>query len=338
MTGKLIGGVLAVFVGVVLLCAAGGAALFGTPPVPCPQRSAGASPAPVAGYQADQIAHAATIVAVGRQRGVPARGWIIAVATALQESSLRNLAGGDRDSVGLFQQRPSQGWGTPQQLRDPRYAAAKFYDTLLTVDGWQTMALTVAAQRVQRSAYPDAYAKWEADATRIVTAVTGDAGGCDGVISAQGWIPPVRGAVGSGFRTAERPSHDGVDIALPKGTRVHAVTGGVVSRVRCDAVNANTGAEWGCDRDGHPVTVRGCGWYLDIDHPGGIISRYCHLLARPTVQVGQHVTVGQVIGLSGNSGHSSGPHLHFEIHRGDHTSATAVDPVPFMASVGASLG
>ena len=96
------------------------------------------------------------------------QGWIIAVATAMQESSLVNLTGGDRDSVGLFQQRPSQGWGTPEQLHDPTYAAGKFYDKLLTVAGWQTMPLTEAAQAVQRSAYPEAYAKWEQPATTLV--------------------------------------------------------------------------------------------------------------------------------------------------------------------------
>jgi murein DD-endopeptidase MepM/ murein hydrolase activator NlpD len=81
----------------------------------------------------------------------------------------------------------------------------------------------------------------------------------------------------------------------------------------------------------------GCGWYVDIDHVGGIVTRYCHQLVRPSVHIGQQVAAGQVIGVAGSSGHSSGPHLHFEVHLGDHTPATAVDPVPFMASVGAPL-
>jgi hypothetical protein len=133
-------------------------------------------------WNAEQVANAQIIVQVGRDRQIPPRGWVIAVATAMQESSLRNLAGGDRDSIGLFQQRPSQGWGTPQQLVDPAYQAGKFYTELLTIHGWQTTPLTEAAQAVQRSAYPDAYAKWEGDATSLVqqqaTATSSSESGC----------------------------------------------------------------------------------------------------------------------------------------------------------------
>jgi cell wall-associated NlpC family hydrolase len=128
---------------------------------------------PIGTFDAEQVGFAATITTVGAQMGVPIRGWIIAVATALQESDLRNPAGGPDDSIGLFQQRPSQGWGTPEQLHDPAYAAGKFYTKLLTVAGWQQMPLTDAAQAVQRSAFPDAYAQWEPDATRIVSTLAG---------------------------------------------------------------------------------------------------------------------------------------------------------------------
>jgi cell wall-associated NlpC family hydrolase len=122
---------------------------------------------------------AQTIVSVGVGMGVPRRGEIIAIATALLESRLVNLSGGDRDSVGLFQQRPSQGWGTPKQLHTPTYAATAFYTRLLAVPGWQDMALTDAAQAVQRSAYPGAYAQWERSATVIVAALLGQrAPGC----------------------------------------------------------------------------------------------------------------------------------------------------------------
>jgi hypothetical protein len=109
--------------------------------------------------------------------GVPVRGWIIAVATALQESSLINLPdlgdANDHDSLGLFQQRPSQGWGTPAQIMDPVYASTKFCEHLLAVPNWQALPLTQAAQAVQRSAFPDAYAQWEPDATRIVSTLAG---------------------------------------------------------------------------------------------------------------------------------------------------------------------
>jgi hypothetical protein len=97
----------------------------------------------------------------------------------LISDSLVNLSGGDRDSVGLFQQRPSQGWGTPEQLHTPTYAATAFYTRLLAVPGWQGMELTGAAQAVQRSAYPGAYAQWERSATVIVAALLGQhAPGC----------------------------------------------------------------------------------------------------------------------------------------------------------------
>jgi cell wall-associated NlpC family hydrolase len=126
---------------------------------------------PVGAWNSQQVANAAIIVAVGRQLTVPARGWVIAVAAAMQESGLRNLPGGDRDSLGLFQQRPSTGWGTPTQLLDPVYAATRFYTALTDLPGWQNLPLTVAAQAVQRSGFPDAYAKWEPDALALVNAV-----------------------------------------------------------------------------------------------------------------------------------------------------------------------
>jgi hypothetical protein len=124
----------------------------------------------------DQMANAATIAAVGITRRVPERAIVVALATAAQESKWRNLTGGDRDSIGLFQQRPSQGWGTATQIADARYATGKFYTALLKVKGWQTMALGTAAQRVQRSADADgsAYAQWEDEAQIMATALLGD--------------------------------------------------------------------------------------------------------------------------------------------------------------------
>lgn len=120
---------------------------------------------------AEMRTHASTIIQVGRQLGVPEYGIVIALATAMQESTLRNLSWGDRDSVGLFQQRPSSGWGTAADLQVPSHAATLFYvgrsgytRGLLDIPGWQGMTLTRAAQAVQISAYPDAYAKWEASA------------------------------------------------------------------------------------------------------------------------------------------------------------------------------
>lgn len=121
----------------------------------------------------EQAESAAIIVGVAVRRGLPARAATIALATAYQESGLRNLAHGDRDSLGLFQQRPSQGWGTATQVRDPHYSAAKFYDALVKVKNYQKLAVTVAADRVQRSAFPNAYADHEADARVLASALTG---------------------------------------------------------------------------------------------------------------------------------------------------------------------
>ncbi|MDG4862150.1 heavy metal transporter, partial [Streptomyces sp. T-3] len=122
-----------------------------------------------------QAVNAATISAVGTSRGMPERAVTIALATALQESGLRNIRHGDRDSLGLFQQRPSQGWGTTEQIMDPVYAAEKFYEHLDKVPGYSRLPLTVAAQRVQRSGFPQAYAKHEPDASLLAAAMTGRA-------------------------------------------------------------------------------------------------------------------------------------------------------------------
>jgi hypothetical protein len=121
----------------------------------------------------DQMQNASTIAAVATSRNLPERAVTISLATAMQESRLTNLTGGDRDSIGLFQQRPSQGWGTPQQIADPVYATNKFLDRLVEIPGYAELPLTQAAQDVQHSAYPDAYAQHEADATTLSGALTG---------------------------------------------------------------------------------------------------------------------------------------------------------------------
>lgn len=119
----------------------------------------------------EQIRNAKTIQVTGVAMKVPARGQIVALATALQESGLRNLDYGDRDSLGLFQQRPSQGWGTAAQVRDPVHASTMFYEGLLNVSGWQSMTIAQAAQAVQKSGFPGAYATWEPLATALQKAL-----------------------------------------------------------------------------------------------------------------------------------------------------------------------
>ncbi|MFR9779284.1 M23 family metallopeptidase [Micromonospora sp. MS34] len=311
-------------------------------------------------YGEGQLRNAAAIIKVGQDRKVPARGWVIALATAMQESALRNLAnstvpdslglphegvGADHDSLGLFQQRP--GWGSVEQRMTPSYAAGKFYDKMVQVPNWEQRPLTVVAQQVQVSAFPDAYAKHEELAGRIVDALAGGAARtvqiagravCDAArgakIAASGWTAPLPGGIASGFRTPERPSHNGVDLAADKRTPIHAASAGRVLVARCDPDHSG---RRDCDRDGWPGKG-GCGWFVDILHAGGYITRYCHMIERPQVAPGQRVEAGQVIGLSGTSGNSSGPHLHFEVHvDSDRSSRGAINPVQFMRERGAPL-
>ncbi|WP_405107407.1 hypothetical protein OG559_24175 [Micromonospora sp. NBC_01405] len=165
-------------------------------PTPTAKSSPGASrkpkpvrpsrPRPVAGLDQLQMDNAKAIVDVGRGLKLPRRGLVVAVSTAMQESDLRNLAsnvlpesyeyphqgtGSDHDSVGLFQQRPSSGWGSVRELMRPAYAARVFYEALLKVPGWQEMSVTAAAQSVQVSAFPDAYARHEERAAAVVAAL-----------------------------------------------------------------------------------------------------------------------------------------------------------------------
>jgi hypothetical protein len=158
-----------------------------TPAAPSPKPATPAAPpAPVAGLDRAQMDNAAVVVRVGKQLGLPRQAQVIAIATALQESNLYNVASNavpesfryphqgassDHDSVGLFQQRPSQGWGSVAQLMDPAHSAGLFYDRLVHVGGWQSMRLTEAAQAVQRSAFPSAYEKHEGRAQQIVGAL-----------------------------------------------------------------------------------------------------------------------------------------------------------------------
>jgi cell wall-associated NlpC family hydrolase len=186
LTRVLAGSVLAVLV-LVLLAAAAVTALLGATLTPSSTWTCGTAPLTAASgvlpLTGEQIANATTILTVAQHLGLPQRAGVIALATALQESGLRNLPRGDRDSVGLLQQRPSQGWGTtpagptdhrtpPQRLLDPGYAATAFYRALTAIPDWDTLPITVAAQQVQRSATPDAYANWGSLAAAITSTLT----------------------------------------------------------------------------------------------------------------------------------------------------------------------
>ncbi len=199
--------------------------------------------------EAGQTAYVRTIIGVGKARAVAQKGWIAALAVALQESGLRNLSnpaypeslsmtkdgsGTDHDSLGLFQQRPQSGWGTVAQLMDPTYEATAFFGGpdippanpgLLDIPGWQSLPVTVAAQQVQVSAYPDAYAKWEGEATQLAAAnadappvavlnpppgspavASGGYTGADGLCGQGGVLPP-GGATGNAAAVIAQAQH-----------------------------------------------------------------------------------------------------------------------------------
>ncbi|MFD0560126.1 hypothetical protein FB566_4121 [Stackebrandtia endophytica] len=145
-------------------------------------------PRPVGGLDEVQMANAVTVVEIGKELGFSERGQAVALVTAMQESLMRNVASDavpeslqyphegimiDYDSVGLFQQRPSMGWGTIEQCMDVEYSTTTFYNALAQVDGWENMDLTVAAQAVQKSAFPDRYAQWEGMAWDVIAEVNG---------------------------------------------------------------------------------------------------------------------------------------------------------------------
>ncbi|QHT54720.1 M23 family metallopeptidase [Cellulomonas sp. H30R-01] len=334
----------------------------------------------------DKIANAQAIIAAGAAAGVGRRGLIVAIATALQESGLRNLDHGDRDSLGLFQQRPSQGWGTPQQVRDPTFAALAFFGGrtsphfspatgraspagLVDVTGWAEVPLTVAAQSVQRSAFPSAYAKHEARATVIVDA-----------LASESPVAESGGAVMVGQPLSDQPSRvtaadyraNGVDIdAFCSSTFQLASSTGTPGQPSGQVVPAG---EWTAPLEAritsafgmrfHPVfqewrlhagtdfhaavgtaitspTVgvvhsvswsSGGGLTITIAHASGVETEHLHL-SEALVNPGDHVLGGQVIALSGDSGVGTGPHYHFEVH----VNGVAVDPEGFMVQRGVNL-
>jgi murein DD-endopeptidase MepM/ murein hydrolase activator NlpD len=144
--------------------------------------------------------------------------------------------------------------------------------------------------------------------------------------------------VGSGFRTGDRPNHQGVDLIAARNTVIRTASAGRVVFADCDNGTGN------CNVDGSPQTS-GCGWFVEVLHADGIASRYCHMVRKPDVTDRQTVEAGDPLGLVGTSGHSSGPHLHFEIHHNINcgntrcglSSRNAINPVDWMRKVGAPL-
>ena len=210
---------------------------------------------------AEVAANAATIAAVARSRGLPPRATVIALATAQQESRIRNLDHGDRDSLGLFQQRPSQGWGSEEQVQDPVHATGTFLDGLVEVPGWETGRLTEVAQAVQRSGFPEAYQQWEPMATALTGALLSDQPGqltCTYLPDeASGAVESRTAAVAEALRREAGPAepHPGGSITVP-GEGWPAASWAVAHASRLQLASIRyAGWEWtaaGGWADGHP--------------------------------------------------------------------------------------
>ncbi len=216
----------------------------------------------------DQAANASTIATVALRRKLPERAAVIAYATALQESHLRNLESGDRDSVGLFQQRPSQGWGPADKLQDPVYATGRFFSALVKVKDYTGMPVQEAAQKVQRSADGSAYAEHEFDAKTLAEAFTGHA-----PASVRCWYPPnkrkkhpdTRAALTDLRMTLKRT--DGGDLTVPSTRAGWTMAGWLVAHAQPYGLREVrfAGRHWQVS-DGHS------GWTKDKKAPGDHIS------------------------------------------------------------------
>lgn len=301
------------------------------------------------------LTHAATLIRLGgRTNGVGREGVAVALMAALTESSLRMLSntsafpgsasfphdgdGGDHDSLGLFQMRPSTGWGSVAELMDPDYQARAFFGGasgpnhgsppgLLDIPGWQSLPKGAAAQAVEVSAYPDRYARWEPVAAAIFDVLTRSGPRGSQVPETARVVFPLPTGTwvktsGFGIRvhpiTGVRKLHTGVDFAAPSGTPILAAADGRVAIAG---------------------PASGYGNLILIEHTVSgqrVASGYAHMYADGIrVNVGDTVTAGQHIADVGMAGYATGPHLHFEIRPGG-ANADPVDPEPWLASHGAA--
>jgi len=214
--------------------------------------------------------------------------------------------------------------------------------TMRTTDQWDRLdsGAFVSDAYVNRGATPPACAATSAPAApgSAAPAATSTPPAAPAVApgtEAGRWVSPLPGfRARPGFRTASNPNHAGVDIMSFVGTPIRAASAGTVVEVVC-----NIEAGHSCDQTGS-ASVGGCGWYVKIQHAGGISTLYCHMVRRGIVQPGQAVAAGQIIGYVGSSGNSSAPHLHFEVHVNTPptTPGNAIDPLPFMRAHGAPIG
>lgn len=330
-------------------------------------------------YGPAQLTNAAIIINESNSRKLGRQAAVIGIMTALVESRLKNHAndgtfvyprvttvmsaaqwqkaravviesmkyphqdvGHDWDSIGMFQQRPSAGWGTVAELMNPSYTAKKFYDTLTKLPNWQDLPYGTAAQKVQRSAHPERYDKERATAEKIVSALQGvkvtstnaeatvantcssDSGGFAGTVSAQGWVQPVKTYTGtpSGFGSPRAGyTHMGEDFSAPKNTPIYAAADGKVTRSSCSDLAPGRSP---------------CQIQIDHGEENGqrISTLYVHMFADGLIaKVGDQVKAGDHIGNVGTNGNSTGYHLHFEVWRGQ----TPVSPIPFLQAHGVTL-
>ena len=209
------------FVVLIVVVAAGVALWRGSGPLPDPVGCAAELDGQEVRLTTEQAENATLIAAIGVSRGLPARAVSIALATAYQESKIRNLTHGDRDSLGLFQQRPSQGWGDVRQVRDPYYATNKFYDALEKIPDYKSMRITEAAQKVQRSGFPEAYEDHAPDARALASILTGYSPG--GLFSCVVREPKSRGSSTRVIRQLQR-AYGPIDVARTGSRQDVAVT------------------------------------------------------------------------------------------------------------------
>lgn len=301
-----------------------------SPVATCGDAALSAGPSSDPGLDAEQTQVAQQIVAAVRAFPTTSnkpRAAVIALATAMQESGIRNLDYGDRDSLGAFQQRPSQGWGTPTQIMNVPHATTTFLEHLILIPEWESRRVTDVAADVQRPAeeYRGLYEQWVPLATRLTEQLwpgsTPEACGTSSSVGPGSVVYPVPpaligtdnhnwGSAGSHWHSW----HTGTDFSVPCGTPVLAATSGTVE---IDTTEAWAGR-----------------WLVKVvTGPDSVATWYAHMQSLD-VRAGQPVDAGERLGEAGARGNATGCHLHFEVHlrNGSIYGPDNVDPTTWLAA------